>query len=263
MIGASGTAVLGNGPSIAGLLPGRLRTDDAIVRVNSFYVEDRLHAGSRVDLAFIGGDPRAAPFVAAGLTRARSYRVAAWATDDPRIARNCAGLLAPPQCTLPALAPELERDITTLVATAGRRPTSGVRAVLAAVALGATDIVIAGLDLYATADRYAFAPGPRMRALMGPDYARPDADLAQHLPDLDRRILVRLAGHPGLALRLAAPTRALSGILDAAPDRGGPASLCAGRNDGPRDWPAWAGHLPLAGIATARRLRAWKRQLTG
>jgi hypothetical protein len=263
MIDGACTAVLGNGPSVAGLLPGRLRTDDRIVRVNSFFVEHVLHTGTQVDLAFIGGDPRAAPFVAAGLARARVYRVAAWATDDPRVARSCDWHLTIPRLVLPPLPAALAADVDGLIAVSGRRPTSGVRATLAAVALGARDILIAGLDLYATSDRYVFAPGPRMQALMQADYTRRAPDPARHLPDLDRRILARLAADPALILHLAAPTPALSGILDTAPDRGGPASLSAGPNPGPRDWPAWAGPVPLAGLAALRRLRGWQRRLTG
>jgi hypothetical protein len=263
MNGGACTAVLGNGPSVASILPGRLCADDTIIRVNSFFVEDHLHAGARVDLAFLGGDPRAAPFVAAGLARARAYRVAAWATDDPRVARSGTRHLAAPRLTLPPLPAALAADIDSLIAASGRRPTSGVRAILAAVALGATDLLLAGLDLYASPDRYAFAPGPRMRALMRADYARPAPDPAQHLPDLDLRVIARLAAHPGLTLRLAASSPALSEILDTAPDRGGPASLSAGPNPGPRDWPAWAGPMPLAGLAALRRIRGWQRVLTG
>ena len=263
MIGGIAAVVLGNGPSAADILPGRIRADDGIVRVNSFFVEPVLFAGARVDLAFIGGDPRAAPFVAAGLSQARAYQVGAWATDDPKVAQSCARRLAAPGLVLPALPVALAGDIDSLIAACRRLPTSGVRATLAAVALGAREILIAGLDLYATPDRYVFAPGPRMRALMQDDYACPAPDPALHLPDLDRRILARLADDPALTLRLAAPTAALSGILDVAPDRGGPASLSAGPNPGPLDWPAWAGPVPLAGLAALRRIRGWQRRMAG
>ncbi len=268
MTGRPCAVILGNGPSVAGLMPGRLRPEDRIIRVNSFFAERVLHAGPRVDLAFIGGDPRAAPFVAAGLGRARGYRVAAWATDDRRIVRSCERLVAAPRRAVPALPAALARDIAREIghdialptSARGPGPTSGVRAVLAAIAMGETEILIAGLDLYALPDRYAFSPGPRMRALMGGDYARSWPDPAQHLPDLDRQILARVAACPGLSLRLAAPTPALSGVLDLAPDRGGPASPCTGDNPGPCDWPAWAGARPLAGVVIARRLRAWHRR---
>jgi len=255
-------AILGNGPSAACLLPGRLRADDAIVRVNSFFVEPRLVAGTRVDLAFLGGDPRAAPFVAAGLVHQRTYSVQAWASDDPRAARAVARHLSVPQRAVPPLSAGLDTDIRALVAAAGLRPTSGTRAVLAAVALGARDLVIAGIDLYAGPARYAFTPGPRMRALMAADYASDGPTPAQHSADLDRRILARLAAEPDVTLRLAAPSAALSDILDPAPDRGGLALTNAGPNTSLRDWPAWAGPVPLAGLVALRRLRAWQRART-
>jgi hypothetical protein len=256
-------AVLGNGPSGAALRPGRLRTDDAIVRVNSFFAEPRLRAGPRVDLAFLGGDPRAAPFVACGIARSRAHDLRAWASDDPRAARAATRHLAAPQLVLPPLPPSLAADLRALVAAAGLRPTSGTRAVLAAVALGARDVVIAGIDLYAGTTRYAFTPGPRMAALMDADYAAAAPSPAQHAPDLDRRILARVATEPGLTLRLAAPSPALDDVLDPAPDRGGPASLDAGPNPGPHDWPAWAGPVPLAGLVALRRLRRWQRTRLG
>lgn len=252
-------AILGNGPSAADLLPGRLRTDDAMVRVNSFFAEPRLRAGPRVDLVFLGGDPRAAPFVAAALARLRSHDLRAWASDDPRVARAAARHLIAPQLPLPPLPPILAADVAALVTDTGLRPTSGTRAVLAAVALGARDLVIAGIDLYSGPTRYAYVPGPRMRALMAADYAVTGPPPAQHAVDLDRRVLARVAAEPGLSLRLAAPTSCLTDILDTAPDRGGPPTLDAGPNPGPDDWPSWAGLVPLAGVVALRQLRRWQR----
>ena len=78
------TLVAGNGPSLATIPPGQVLASDQVVRTNNFFFEEQYYVGRRVDLAFIGGDPRVAPFVLATLAHAReSYELRAWSASHP------------------------------------------------------------------------------------------------------------------------------------------------------------------------------------
>ena len=259
------TVVAGSGVSLAAIEPGRILADDRIMRVNNFFFEDRYYLGKRVDLAFVAGDPRVAPFVFATLDRARAlYDVREWTAVPERVARAGRKLTALPERPMRHADALVTAEVERLQARYQTQPSGGLRAILLAHAMGARQVVLAGIDLYQGTQRYVYPPGKHQRDLLGEDLARRAYDLSQHHPDLDRSLLAWLADREDLTLWRSADCPALNGLLDLAPERPGPALAPAPK---PRseivDWADWAGWYPIALLKTLRRVRRWQRQLRG
>lgn len=257
------TVVAGNGLSLTEIAPGRVLATDRIVRTNNFFFEAEYYLGKRVDLAFIGGDPRVAPFVFETLNRARSqYDLGTWSAPSDRVARIGQRFLDLPYHMRDLGGAEAAAELTKLEARYDARPSTGLQALLMAYGLGARRIILAGMDLYSGTRRYAYAPGPHQRDLLGHDLGTRAYDRRLHHPDLDRALLDWLAARPGLSLWRASNTSALTEVLDLAPERTGPAP-----ETGPKpqilDWADWAGWYPIALLKVLRRLRRWQQQITG
>jgi hypothetical protein len=253
--------VAGNGPSIAGLPPGVICPEDFIIRVNNFFFEPQFYLGQRVDLAFMAGDPRVAPFMFETLHRCRGdYDLRAWTSHNPKVVRagqRRFGALHQPMRYRDAA---LEAEVTALCVQYGRQPTSGIYAVLMAHAMGAQEIILAGLDFYSQPRRYPFEPGPHYRALMGQDLGRRGLDTRLHDPELDRAVLKLLNARGDVRLLTAAETPALEGLAEPAPVRGG-AMLTVQRQAPPAEWASRSGLYPIALLKILRRGSALLRQI--
>lgn len=251
----------GNGPSLARLAPDRVLAGDVIFRINSFFLETDYHLGRRVDLALIAGDPRVVPFVLETMRRAQGqYELRRWAATKPRVARIARGSLDLPEERLrqtPAAAAELDR----LMAEYQAEPTSGIQALFLAHAMGARRIGLAGIDLYAAPTRYAFEPGPRMRALMGRDLATRPYDRRLHHPDLDKAAISWLSEQADVSLFRLSEDSPLAEFLDLAPPREG---MAPERPVKPpiTDWAGWAkGWYPARALWAMRKVRSAQMRL--
>jgi len=254
--------VAGNGPSLAHVAPGRVTGADAILRTNSFFLEPEYFLGTRVDLAMIAGDPRVVPFLLETLCRApHLYRIGGWSSPAPGVARMAARRMSCPQVPMACLTPAVAAEVARLSDHYRAVPTAGVQTLLLAHAKGARHILLAGIDLYATPQRYAVTPGPHMRRLLGQDLGTRSFDNRLHHPDLDRRLIAFLADQPGLTLQRAADPSPLSGLLDLAPPRTGPAL-----HQPPKvpitDWAGWAdGWYPVGALWLPRQVRGAQMRL--
>lgn len=254
--------VAGNGPSLAGIAPGRVLASDAIFRINSFFLEPEYYLGRRVDLALLAGDPRVVPFVTETLRRAAGhYDIHRWAGSKPRVARIARGGGLPWPEEPMRQNPEAEEALVRLSAEYQAQPTSGVLALYLAHAMGAGSIGVAGIDLYAAPRRYAFDPGPRMRALLGRDLGTRAYDRRLHHPDLDKAAIDWLAARPDVSLFRLSEDTPLSEHLDLAPERDGPAP--ARPEKAPiTDWSGWAkGWYPVQALWVMRKVRGAQMRL--
>lgn len=258
-----GTAVVaGNGGSVQRLKSGQVLASDFIIRTNNFFFEPSFYLGPRVDLAFMGGDPRVAPFVFETLyQRGRDYRVRAWSSHNPKVVRagrRFAPLFVPYMCGKGSVA----AHVKTLIARYQRHPMTGTYAALMAYGLGARDIVLVGMDFYSGARRYSFDPGPHYRALMGEDVNMRGVDRDLHCRDLDVRILEHLATQDGVHVTQACSSAHLAGVLDQAPCRQG-AALAVRPRLAPPDWEPFAGFYPIHVLRALRRTRRVLRAVWG
>ncbi len=261
-IGPDQTAVVaGNGPSLCDIPAGVVLEDDVILRTNSFFFEPEFYLGRRVDLAVFGGDPRVAPFVFETLWRCREdYRIGGWSSPDPRVEkagmRRFRALFHPMRLRDAAIGAE----VAALCEKYGRVPTTGVQAVLLAHGLGAARIVIAGIDLYQTGQRYPYMPGRHYRDLMGANVGKRGADLRLHHPDLDRAVLAALNARDDVDLSTASNTAAFDDLMARATPRPGTPPAREPRTP-PADWADWAGAYPIGLLKLMRRASAWRRQI--
>jgi hypothetical protein len=257
------TVVAGNGPSLAAIAPGRVLARDAILRTNSFFLEPRHYLGTRVDLAVLSGDPRVLPFVAETLRdQMRVYDLKAVVPKGDKAKAAAQRRISAPQVPLALADAATADELARLCAAYRAEPTAGVLTLLLAHALGARDILIAGIDLYAGGGaRYAFDPGPNMRRLMGQDFGRRGVDADQHHPDLDRRMIAWLAARPGMRIARAADPSPLSDLLPLAPARDG-APPDAPAKAPVSDWAGMAGGwYPAWALVALRRGRALQRRV--
>lgn len=254
--------VAGNGRSLGSLAPGRVLAGDAVLRTNNFFFEKEFHLGRRVDLAYLAGDPRVAPFLFETLHRCREdYDIRGWTSHNPKVIK--AGLRRFRDLYQPLRFRDasVERAVGALMARYQRKPMSGTYAVLAAHGLGAQHILVAGMDLFSSGPRYLFTPGRHHQALMRPGLAAADAD--QHNPDLDRAIFEMLLARGDLLLERAAEQSALADILPLAAPREGAPLLSQPRDRLVEDWAGWAGLYPIALLKLMRRGAALRRRLMG
>ena len=254
--------VAGNGPSLASVAPGRVLASDYVVRINSFFLEPEYFLGSRVDLAFLAGDPRVVPFVAETLRRsALQYDIRSWVGVKPGVARivRRAGLPWPEEAMRQSEA--AKQALNRLEETYQAEPTSGILALFLAHAMGARRIGMTGIDLYSAERRYAFDPGPRMRSLLGRDLGARSYDRRLHHPDLDKAAIDWLAAQPDVTLFRLSEDTPLAAHLDLAPPRDGPAPDCPPTKEPITDWAPWAkGWYPIQALKLMRKIRAVQRR---
>ena len=252
--------VAGNGASIADLEPGRIRPDDFIIRTNNFFFEPDFDLGRRVDLAFMAGDPRVAPFMFETLYRCRQdYELGGWTSHNPRVVRagqRRFGALYQPMRYRDA---HIEAEVQRLIARYQRHPTTGLYALLMAHAMGAEEIILAGFDFYTGNRRYPFEPGPHFRALMGQDLGRRGFDQHLHALELDLDILRALRDRGDCRLLRVGENPVLQGLTELAPLRGG-ASLRLARKNPPQDWVSRSGIYPISLLKLLRRGSLLMRQ---
>lgn len=246
------TAVIaGNGLSLETIQPGQVLASDYIVRTNNFFFEPTFFLGDRVDLAFMGGDPRVAPFVFETLYRkGKDYDLRSWSSHNGRVqraGRRFSRLFQP----LVYANEELKTKVAELMLEYQRHPMTGTYGALMAHGLGARDIVLVGMDFYSGNTRYLFEPGPHYRALMGKDLNTRSVDRHLHNPDLDLKIFELLAQEDGVTLTHASQSVALDQIMDTAPQREGPEILVRPRQ-APTDWSPFAGVYPIRALRFLR-----------
>lgn len=254
------TLVAGNGPSLATILPGRVLGQDRIVRANNFFFEDRFYLGQRVDLVLIGGAQRLSPFLFETLRQALTqYHLGAWSAYTPGVTRVGRRFLTQPYLPYRVANARVAKAVETLEARYQALLSTGVKSLLMAHALGARQIILAGVDLYAGPQRYVYQPGTHQRALLGADLATRGCDSAFHAADLDRAMIAWLAEQPDLSLTRAADSPALNAVLDLAPVRPGTPPE-AGEKIAIHDWADWAGGAPIAALKVMHRARKWARK---
>lgn len=255
--------VAGNGASISDIEPGRIQADDFIIRTNNFFFEPDFYLGRRVDLAFMAGDPRVAPFMFETLYRCRQdYELGSWSSQNPKVVRagqRRFGALYRPMRYRDA---RLEAEVQRLITQHQRQPTTGIYAALMAHAMGAGEIILAGFDFYTGQRRYPFDPGPHYRTLMGQDLGRRGLDQHLHALDLDLDILHVLRTRGDCRLLRVGENPVLEGLTELAPLRDGP-SLRQPRRNPPRDWVSRCGLYPISALKFLRRGSALLCQIKG
>lgn len=256
--------VVGNGASITELEPGRILADDFIIRTNNFFFEPEFFLGKRVDLAFMAGDPRVAPFMLETLYHCRDdYDLRAWCSHNPKVIH--AGKRRFPDGFQPMRYrdDEIEAKVAQLTAQYDREPTTGVNAVLMAHALGAQKIILAGLDFYTGPNRYPYTPGRHYRDLMGLDLPQRGLDARLHNMEMDLAILKALGQRSDCELFCASENPVLRDIMEQAPIRPGAPAPRLPRPAPPTDWVTWAGGYPISLLKVLRHASSLKRKMTG
>lgn len=254
--------VAGNGPSLAHLLPGSILKSDKIIRINNFFFEPKCFLGSRVDLAFLGGDPRVSRFMVKALKHSlTTYDVQSWCAQDSRVARNARRRLPKVTEILWGIQDtELRKVLIDLSRKYQRHPFTGTYSIVFAAASGARSIQLAGMDMYTGDSRYNYQPGFRQSLLLGKDLARRGPDLRLHNPDLDRELIVLLAeiGQRRGTFELTSADRssALSDLLDYSQSRSGEQIQSDGTRNTIDDWPHWSGVTSIRMLDVARRVAA-------
>lgn len=244
--------VAGNGASLAHLPVGVIRADDFIIRTNNFFFERSFHLGQRVDMAFMGGDPRVAPFMFETLYRCRAdYDLRSWSSHNPKVIRAGQRRFKHSFQPMRYRDSALETEVCQLVTRYGRHPTTGIYAVLMAHGLGAECIILAGMDFYGSRTRYPFEPGPHYRALMGQDLGQRGLDHHLHDLDLDHAILRLLQARGDVQLLRVGDSELLRDVSAPAPDRKGDV-LEVPRASPPSDWADRAGLYPIGVLKMLR-----------
>ncbi len=253
--------VAGNGTSLTQLKPGQVLASDTIIRVNNFFFEPKFYLGRRVDLAFMGGDPRVAPFMFETLWRCRKdYTLRAFSSHNQAVIRAGRRRFGALFEDLRYRDASLKTEITDLIAHYQRPPTTGIYALLMAHALGASQIILTGIDFHSTPQRYPFKLGPHYRALMGQDLNQRGTDTHLHNTDLDRAIIETLTRRDDVQLWRSSDITALNELMPLAPLRDGPQIVAEPRHP-PTDWAARSGVYPIALLKTLRRMSALRRRL--
>ncbi|MGR3609904.1 MAG: hypothetical protein ACU0BN_13750 [Sulfitobacter sp.] len=253
--------VAGNGRSIMNLKPGRVLASDFIIRINNFFFEPKFFLGRRVDMAFMGGDPRVAPFMFETLHGCRrDYDLRAWTSHNPKVVKAGQRRFGALFQSMKFRDDEIEVEIGKLISQYNRVPTTGIYAVLMAHGMGAKDIILAGMDFYSGSRRYPYQPGPHYRDLMGQDLGRRGLDHQIHDPELDKAILRMILARGDAKLLLATESKMLTELIDPAPVRVG-SSLLKERTTAPVDWAKRSGFYPIQLLKTLRRSSTFLRSL--
>lgn len=264
MFAGRACVVAGNGQSLAQIAPGRVLAQDGVVRTNNFFFEPAFYLGQRVDMAYLAGDPRVAPFMFETMHRCRDdYEIGGWTSHNPKVVKagmtRFRDLYRPLRFRDAAIA----REVARLTAKFQRKPMSGTYAVLAAHGLGAGHILLAGFELYSGDARYPFTPGRHFQSLMAPSGAPMGPDRHLHDPDLDRAIFEHLLSRGDLRLERTSEHSALADLLPLAALREGAPMEVLPRSEPVNDWATWAGAYPIAMLKLLRRGAALRRRVFG
>lgn len=252
--------VAGGGPSLLSLDTRRIDPTATIVRVNNFFFEDVYHLGPRVDLVQIGGDRWIFPFYAETLKKVMAegiYSVRAWSCHQHHVvARGQRKLdLSFVPFTFRDLA--AKNVISDLISAHGKTPTTGVLAAINAHALGAEAITLAGVDLYATPERYAHALEGHASAL-AQEVGTAGYNLRFHDPELDVSVLRYLANRDDLEIYRSTPEAGVLSFLPLAPIKGSGFKQ-ESKSTILKDWVGWAGFWPIGAMRLARRANELRR----
>lgn len=254
--------VAGNGRSVAEIKPGQVLSTDVIIRTNNFFFEPQYYLGRRVDLAFMGGDPRVAPFMLETLHRCRQdYELDRWSSHNPRVVRAGRRRFGHQFMPMTYRDDAMAHSVADLKARFGKHPTTGTYAVLMAHGLGATEIIMTGMDFYSGPARYPFEPGPNFRNLMGRDVSTRGMDHHLHSLDLDRALLEALVSRGDVTLKTTGPVPAIEDLCTIAAPRNGPHPERMARPHAPRDWSARTGIYPIGVLKTLRRSSSLVRRV--
>lgn len=252
--------VAGNANSLAMVDQNKVCADDYIVRTNNFFFETDYHLGRRVDCAFMGGDPRVAPFMLETLYQCRNhYDLRRWSSHNPRVIRAGQRPFSGSYQPMTYRDAHIERDVVDLMTTYQRHPTTGTYAVLMVHGMGIPNIVLAGINFHSMQQRYPFELGPHYRALMGQNINQQNRDVHLHSTEMDLKILACLQMRDDVHLSSASDCVALETVMDAAPDRDGPRIAVMPHSDAPTDWRAMAGLYPIYLLRFLRWSRARMR----
>lgn len=255
--------VAGGGLSLTRLIPGQVLVTDRIVRTNNFFFEPMHYLGRRVDLAFMGGDPRVAPFMFETLWRCRAdYDLAAWSSHNPAVIRAGQRRFGACYRVMRYRDAAIEAEVAALMARHERKPTTGTYAALMAHGMGARRIILTGIDFYNGSQRYPFEPGRHQRDLMGQDLNRRGVDQRLHAPQLDLDILSALIRRGDAEFLRSGAGTPLDSLMPQAPVRTGQPVIPTPRTP-PTDWAPRAGLYPIAWLKLMRRASAMLRGLRG
>ena len=250
--------VAGNGPSLAEIPAGVVIKGDMIIRTNSFFLESTYHLGDQVDLAYVAGDPRVAPFVLATMQKVSDhYSIAGWSAQNPSVIKAGSKHVTRPFEPFATANPEASRTLKSLSERYQAQPTAGVTAMFQAQARGARTLILAGIDLYATSQRYVYEPGKHMRDLLGPNLGARAYDTRLHNESLDRALIDWMANQDGMTVLKASAASPLDGI-DVAPVRSGEPVLPKPKAVSD-EWVSWAGWYPIWWLKAMRKAAAWSR----
>lgn len=185
VIGGSGTSLLRTDTR-------RIPSNARIVRINNFFLEKSYHLGRIVDCVYFSADPRALRLYNATLCRvvaSGEYQIESVASAHPRATR-----LIPPAPFTPVKVrdPQIRDLIAAERQARGVLPTSGVIAAIAEVERGADHLILAGIDLYRGAQRYAYPPNGNLARVLTPNTSTSGHYDKFHSDDLDIKILSRL-----------------------------------------------------------------------
>ena len=246
----------GSGPSLLRTDPRRIPANARIVRVNNFFLETQYHLGSVVDRVYFSADKRALRFYLATLRdviagggydirSTASHHEAAPKANPPLPFE----LIRVRDRHLSALIEQYRRDC-------GAKPTSGMMAVVAEVERGATDLLLAGIDFYAS-EKYAYPPPRQLLRILHPNLDQQGHDSAFHSIELDIAVLNYLVDQ-GIDIRLAHEHPAPGGPqFDPAPIRADGDHLVVDRakTPGVSDWVRFTGLSSIDTLVAARWIR--------
>ncbi len=250
--------VAGNGCSLTRIKPGQVLESDAIIRVNNFFFEPEYYLGRRVDLAFMGGDPRVSRFMMETLYTCQSdYELVGLSSHNAKVMR--AGKHRFKQLFQPMKFRDdhIQNKVARRMAQYQRKPTTGIYAVLMAHALRAETIILTGFDFYLGEQRYPYPVGKNYCDLMGADLQHRSADIHLHSNGLDCEILTDIAARNDVKLQAADGQPVLSCIMPKAPIRAGRSVLRQNRDSPPRDWVSHSGAYPISFLKLMRKASAF------
>ena len=196
--------IVGNGPSCNECEMQRIPANSFVVRTNNFFFESNYNFGKIVHLLQIGGDRWIFPYYAKTLSAMlikNVYKVNSWSTHQPHIAKKGKKIIKSQHVPFAGNNHEIGAEVEKLSKKYRKQPTAGIYAILNAHALGASEIILAGFDLYTKPQRYSFTmrgySKKRAMANNGPGYNEMfhsrelDLEIIQYLNQLKKLKLYR------------------------------------------------------------------------
>ncbi|WP_162889373.1 alpha-2,3-sialyltransferase [Maritalea myrionectae] len=252
--------IAGNGPSIKYIKAGQVLASDFMVRTNNFFFETKYYLGRRVDLAFMGGDPRVAPYMFSTLAECKDeYQIKSWSSHRDKVVQT--GMIHFTYGYTPMLYKDrhIKALVNSLSEKYGKTLTTGAYAAIMAHAKGGKYLILAGIDLYAGKDRYSFRPGSNHEALLGKGLAKKGFDTRLHCKELELEFFEEFNKRDDVELMCIDQSSLLGSIIPIAPPRQGSLPVVDLRTP-PKDWINAKGYIPMSALRFYRKARAgWKR----